>query len=233
MDWWKRDNVKHRNTSGTKIGVNPQTQFFSTPGGVYVYPVREMWDQIVNNKMPYAGGAPYIYVLEATGPVLDLAHYSAEDWSRDRAKLVRIINRIVEGNEAGMDAEELIQSWLSPKFRRAYDNVATPGGELWTVVKNAANLESTRRTGEKGAIAQFKTEKRLPWVWNGLLRALGYSAIVDRKGEKIIHPNEPVQAVFLKSNAFRTLDVVENPFSYEKQEKANRKARLKGEEPTE
>lgn len=205
--WWDKKSQKPRNASGLKIGVNPSTEFFSTPGGVYVYPIKEMWDAIVTGTLPYAGYAPFIYVLESTGPVLDLAHYANEDLSRDLAKLGPMIERLSAHNGA-MSPDEMIEMWTG--------RARSPGEKFWSAVKGIAQFESGRRTRDKGhagLAAMQRSEKSQPWVWNGILRALGYSAFIDRKGERIIHVNEPIQAVFLKPDAFRTLDVLRNPFA--------------------
>lgn len=46
--------------------------------------------------------------------------------------------------------------------------------------------------------------------WNGILRNLGYDGFADKSGRGIIHPAEPIQAVFLKKNVIKVLDVIHN-----------------------
>jgi hypothetical protein len=46
--------------------------------------------------------------------------------------------------------------------------------------------------------------------WNKLFRDMGYDGVVDRKGQEIIHPYEPIQAVFFHSGAFKVVDMVYN-----------------------
>lgn len=51
--------------------------------------------------------------------------------------------------------------------------------------------------------------------WNNLLRNLGYNGFVDRQGLGVIHQNEPTQAVFLTTKAFKVVDLILNK-SYER-----------------
>jgi hypothetical protein len=40
-----------------KVGINPRSTF-NTPLGIYTYPLKEMWKDIVNDTIPYAGKNP-------------------------------------------------------------------------------------------------------------------------------------------------------------------------------
>jgi len=46
--------------------------------------------------------------------------------------------------------------------------------------------------------------------WNNLLRKMGYCGFVDKLGKGIIHPNEPVQGVFLSKDAFKIEEKLRN-----------------------
>lgn len=70
------------NTSGAKIGINPNTIHSSTPNGIYAYPI----DYVLSRKLhvPYAGQRPFIWVLRATemSRMLDLQNVSQDDLMR-------------------------------------------------------------------------------------------------------------------------------------------------------
>lgn len=189
-----------RNVSGTKIGVNPRSVFAMTPGGIYVYPLREIWDDLVDGTIPFAGMQPFIYVLKATGSILDLGDYTKSDFDRDMNKITPIIWRLIDKQEdlEGFEPEDLIEEWAY------YSRLQTPGGEFWTVTNRlAVELANERKQQSK------KISLSTPWIWNSILRSLGYNGIVDR-GSGIIHDKEPIQGVFLKRDAFRVITVLKN-----------------------
>lgn len=43
-------------TDINKIGLNPSTTY-DTPLGIYTYPLKEIWNDFVNNEIPFAGGS--------------------------------------------------------------------------------------------------------------------------------------------------------------------------------
>jgi hypothetical protein len=78
---------ERHNTKGAKIGINPKSEFH-TPLGIYTYPV----DYVINHQMevPYAGGKPYIHVLQARGNILNLSTYDGGQYEADLKKLHKI-----------------------------------------------------------------------------------------------------------------------------------------------
>lgn len=198
-NWWKQGVPKNRNVSGHKIGINPKTESLTTPAGIYAYPLREMWNAVVRDHLPFAGSREFVFVLRGKG-LVDLSTYATTDFARDLNKLKPIIAQF------NPDTKELTKEWIG------LAEVKTPGGYIWSIVENLAEMISDRRAGydPTNVTSRFKSEKSKPWVWNGLLRALGYSGFVDRKGEKIIHFIEPKQALFLSTEAFNVIEVVRN-----------------------
>ena len=74
-----------KNTSGSKLGINPKSSY-NTPIGIYTYPI----DYVISRKgrVPFAAEEPFLYVVQATKPLLDLNNYSKSDFERDSKKLI-------------------------------------------------------------------------------------------------------------------------------------------------
>ena len=47
-------------------------------------------------------------------------------------------------------------------------------------------------------------------AWAVLLANIGYDSIADRSGKRVIHPAEPIQAVFLARRGYKVLEIIEN-----------------------
>jgi len=47
-------------------------------------------------------------------------------------------------------------------------------------------------------------------AWAVLLANIGYDSIADRGGNRVIHPAEPIQAVFLARRGYKVLEIIEN-----------------------
>ena len=75
-----------KNISGSKLGINPKSPWRDTPIGIYTYPVDYVLS--INGKVPFAGDAPFLYVVQSTKPLLDLNNYPEADFKRDSKKLI-------------------------------------------------------------------------------------------------------------------------------------------------
>lgn len=76
-----------------KIGINPKSRY-NTPNGIYAYPLKEMWHYVVNDRIPFAGEEPYVYLFKPKtkkGFVDDLYKYGSNDYDRDMEKLEKIL----------------------------------------------------------------------------------------------------------------------------------------------
>ena len=170
-----------------KIGINPFTKF-NTPNGIYTYPLKEMWKNVVNNTIPYAGERPLVYVVKLKskkGFVNDMyKDYGSNDYDKDMKKLIKLY-----GKNKNIDVESIISiATLEAKHKN-------PITSMWNV---------TRMLGEhlyKNNPAQG---------WNNILSKLGYTGFADKSGKGIIHHSEPIQAVFLTKEAFKVIGAIEN-----------------------
>lgn len=172
-----------------KIGINPLTEY-DTPIGIYTYPLKEIWNDIHNNSIPFGSGRRYVHVLQSILPVQDVASYTEAQYAKDKAHLQRIFDDTVH-KPTSYPNFELWEREAKPKGLAA--------AKLWNVSRNLADLIVKNSSNRHSAV-----------TWNGLLRALGYNAFSDKTGTGLIHPNEPIQTVFLTLKAFQQVEMLHN-----------------------
>lgn len=180
-----------------KLGINPKSEF-NTPNGIYAYPIKEIWDNIENRKssssVPYAGENPYIYVFKVKEEykdrfIDDAYKYNSKNFDDDLKKL--------EIYFSDMDKIELKQK-IQYAIERA--NIQNPFGIMWNITRVLSSQPKTNNWN-------YPNINR----WNYLFRkVLGYVGVADRKGQGIIHPSEPTQAVFFSTEGIEELEVVRN-----------------------
>lgn len=85
-----RSSKGQRAQSGAKLGINPKSGF-STPIGIYAYPVQQIWHQIdlPTHRIPFGGERPNIFVFENKSPerVATGSRYKLEDLKNDMKRL--------------------------------------------------------------------------------------------------------------------------------------------------
>lgn len=77
-----------RDLSGPKLGLNPRSKY-STPLGIYAYPLKIMWDTIKGySEIPFAAEHPNLYVFKPKDPskVLYNSKYTLADYQKDIKK---------------------------------------------------------------------------------------------------------------------------------------------------
>jgi hypothetical protein len=220
-------------TALPKIGINPRSPW-DTPIGVYAYPLREMYENIAANRIPYAGEAPYIQVLRSN-KITELSQYNDADLARDINKLrdkyieelcdclwdMRRHLRNPDFDDVKTAAENAISASDSSQgdaYDRAFDiamhtwseealHKDYPASKLWNITRWMANMLVNDRKKKQidSPIAPAKSV-----MWNALLRSLGYEGFSDKNGIGIIHENEPVSAVFLTGVAFTHVETIRN-----------------------
>lgn len=174
------------NVSGHKIGINPKSQF-STPNGIYCYPIEHIINVFKNESSDFATDRPFAYVIQSIGNLLIAPDYTEENLATDRAKLERL------------STEEKMNHYVNNAL------VDTPAGKLWAITRGIAMEQGrTKERVSRGVINLH------PNKWNKIFRDLGYSGFSDIKGERIIHDNEPTQCVFFARNAFKVLETIVN-----------------------
>ena len=227
-------------TSWPKVGINPQSSY-ATPIGVYCYPLGdgEMQRQIKDDEVPFAGKQPWINVLHLSAPDERTVYLNdpaarfqtlndhIADWLVERMPLYRDLSG--GGEPPPMTNKEMKKDII---FKRIYTYAAknalrsTPGGIFWAFSRLAALLVRYMVNDPEGSANKYKQGEldricytvnnivdeidNVPALWTRLMLDIGVDAVVDY-GDGIIHGNEPTQAVFFTTKAFRVVDRIFNP----------------------
>lgn len=175
-------------TNINKVGVNPQSNF-STPLGIYAYPLRAFWEDIENDKIPYAGDRPYVSLLlvKRNAKILN-NNYSYNDLDQDLLKLYKFCEekKLVESNR------EFVR--LKDDAYEKYSFESTkPVFYIWAITRYIAFLLTLSGEDNINHITKWSS------IFN---KVLGYDGAIDFRGWGFIHPNEPKQAVFFSIKAF-------------------------------
>ncbi len=110
LEPYKNDpNIYISFTKVDKIGLNPKSPY-RTPWGIYTYPLKEIWEEFdhINRhiSVPFAGDAPYIWVVKQTKGkfINDLySDYTSVDFDRDMDKLAELYaDKITNVDEASV-----------------------------------------------------------------------------------------------------------------------------------
>lgn len=211
-----------------KIGVNPNFNY-RNPIGVYCYPLRYVYKNKRLN-VRFAGKRPYIQVLKlniSENKILSNLNYNNQELSTDVDKLKKIFEvekthikvidrkRMFEEMKGYFDLSEtrmnilhdrllmyedfdfddvlLVAKVMSDSLQRIMLKKNSAISNIWCLSQVLASLLS----------------KNFVIEWNVLLRKLGYDMVLD-SGIGFIHTNEPAQAVFLISKAYKQVDTIAN-----------------------
>lgn len=149
------ENIFITYTKILKVGLNPRT-IFSTPAGVYAYPLNEVWKLYANKRtgsfeVPWAGNMPYVSVLKRKGKHIDDigVSYSSADYSKDIKTLYKYCIEKLQSvkfendtNNYKINKDLLIYEFLKVVFKQAskeaYSN--TIGGQFWNITRFASLL---------------------------------------------------------------------------------------------
>lgn len=208
-----------------KLGINPDNRY-NTPYGIYAYPLDEYLDKMRSSMdVPYAGKHPYIHVFTVKPEfsdrfIVDVYNYSSSDYDRDFKKLEQFAksltqmpyispNTHADPSELNDEEEKELIEKYSNVFnlhtymnKQSYPAVKNPFGTIWYYTRLLAQNAS------EFSIEYKKSEPTM--VWNVILRkVLGYCGICDR-GQGIIHPSEPTQAVFFSKECIEEIEVIRN-----------------------
>lgn len=124
---------KFHNARGHKIGIYPQSGY-DTPLGVYAYPLSYVLEK--NGLVEYGNRRPYMVILRARemDKVLDLARYTAEQYAKDKDKIVAEINATTAKWDSVEDRRKAVIAHIESQ---AYSQ--TPAGKLWNLTRAATN----------------------------------------------------------------------------------------------
>lgn len=193
-----------------KLGINPGSHY-NTPIGIYAYPGEYVLkttteygkkDSTLTMKaLPFAGGKPWANLFRARNGnnIVDLGTVDQNTVDQYYKKLADIIRPIIQKQNPQYSSDQYINDLKARA--KGYAKKNTVGGHFWYVVMSVADTISGRRQN--------------PIVWTELYRRMGIDGFVD-PGTGVIHPSEPIQAVFFGGNTVDLLDTVANKYSPEK-----------------
>jgi hypothetical protein len=118
---------KSPHTKGTKIGINP-TYSYGTPLGIYVYPVDYVL--MAQGNVPFAKDRAYMYVVQATGNMIDFSLYTERQMDED----VRKLHDIIVKNEN----YEFRFKHIVEKAKNSATNKSA-GGMIWNITRELAS----------------------------------------------------------------------------------------------
>lgn len=192
-----------------KLGINPGSKY-NTPLGIYAYPadyvVETTKGKYAMSELPFAGNQPYANIFQGRGNIVDLNTISLQDESIYNNKLWEYAKRLPEVDftkhyaAPGTDWPDIVDRTIDSADDYAKER-RLPGGRLWYTTWKLS-----------GYIATY-LKKHAPLVWNELFRqVLGIDGCIDT-GKGIIHPSEPVQAVFFSLGGTKLISTVQNKYS--------------------
>lgn len=170
-----------------KLGINPQSEWKTTPIGIYAYP---LWLIPINNKaiyniFPYGYSRQYAIFFKYSGSYLFSQNYTNEDLDKDLSKLSKIYD------------PEIVNDYL-----KEFDLESTsPFNILYRLTISLIN-----KTPEQQAFYKKSSIVK----WSTLFLDLGYNCIVDTKG--IIHHGEKIQSVFFSRKGISNVNIKYNSY---------------------
>lgn len=177
-------------TEVPKLGINPLSEY-DTPLGIYFYPVdyyvrivtKERWGNIPGKKLPFQHNTPYIQIFSYNGDQLDISNVSDEEYNR------------IMGELTDWFTPHMVE--IAEKISESEARVKSNGGRLWHIMYYLTIHDKSKWS---------------PHVnWNNLIRALGYTSVIDR-GKGIIHPNEPTQGFVADPTVITRLEQIQKSY---------------------
>ena len=194
-----------RMMGGLQTGIN-QGYRFGNPRGIYCYPLtREIYEQLVNDELPYVSKAEHIVVfeLQRTDKWLDVN-------AQDKYPNWLDICRQMTGNAKKMTGK------IDQIQKIDFDKILTTAeykGKHW-------NFSDGAKIYDFGFFLKkfFVGEVFFKWdsdgkevyrnkqavAWQKLIQSVGFVGIYD-EGESVLHPSEPTQLVALQVDALKTI----------------------------
>lgn len=186
-----------------KLGIYPRTNF-NTPAGVYGYVLTDkIYNQVVNDNIPFAGQRKYIYAftIKPDANVIKINEYSDTNQISDKdyqdalKKLKEFLSKTIKSKSN----EEFHKAVASMETAAQNSKAKTHFGRLWNITRILS-------------IRYVSPDSKPTSTWNLLLRYLGIDAVLDY-GAGLIHESEPIQGVVLKTNNMHDVRFLKNPNS--------------------
>ncbi|PNX49196.1 MAG: hypothetical protein BV459_00555 [Thermoplasmata archaeon M11B2D] len=183
-----------------KLGVNPKSNW-STPQGVYAYPIGKFADDIREylssgmgaiNVFPYAGDRPHVFVVKTnpSAKVMDLK--TGKFSEKEFLKKSKQLSAFLVANNYTEDDDDAMEYFYTASVDYDYTHKALYKALHVAIVRNAANASATTSIH-----------------FNKALRIAGFDAVEDR-GTNTIFNGEPWQIVYLTPKAYTIEESIYN-----------------------
>jgi hypothetical protein len=164
-----------------KVGMNPRSNF-DTPAGVYFYPLtREYFEKFRDNTLPFAGNRKYVGFVKINWDSGKWLTFGLNQDASDRElsdALFYIKENAQDPERVTYNAQGGGRHWGGGNSGKIFDL-------MWSLMKDDA----------------FYSEGKQTWIWNKVLKDLGYIGLYDA-GTGTIHPGEPTQLFALDNRAY-------------------------------
>lgn len=175
-----------------KVGINPGSDF-STPNGIYAWPkemIRQDGEHVIN--VPYAGNAPYVYVLKPTTPPKRASEFTELEILKGLA--------LVEAH---------YNTNLGLKKRDFNDLNYTPFKAFYEITKSYA-MRMSDKSGKKSL-----------WIneWRKMFVLAGIKSVFDDQSI-FVGSDEPMMVVFFTNDSYKSVDMLLNKH-YRKEDDPN------------
>lgn len=207
-----RDDIFISFTVIDKIGINPQSKY-DTPLGIYTYPLKEIFPKLTDKKassVPFAGEHPNIWVVKSNGKMLDLDNFSGSDLDKAKDSVVNFMKKVFQTQQKqgyrDVPDKSKQNQIITGLINNAIADARVPAapGQFWNLSRKLAEW-SVDNFGDMN-----KAAGKAPVQWNMIMRKVfGYDGVIDRDNG-IIHPSEPLQAVFFSKSAFEVVEKIRN-----------------------
>jgi hypothetical protein len=194
-----------RMMGGMQMGIN-QGYRFRNPRGIYCYPLtREIYEQLVNDELPYVSKAEHIVVFELQRTDkwldvssndkypnwLDICRQMTENAKKMTGKIDQSQN--IDFDQILRDAENEARHWDFSDGAKIYDFGFFLKQFFVGKVFFKKDAEGEDLYRDKQAVA-----------WQKFLQSVGFIGVYD-EGGSILHTDEPTQLVALQVDALKTI----------------------------
>jgi hypothetical protein len=207
-----------------KLGINPRYGFKETPQGIYSYPLTtDILKQLTIGKIPYAQNRKYIIIFSVRPEaVVYTVSWKTKD-TIPKEEYIEMAIALYSAPAAKLTGNTKYHEELLGQQR------SDPEGTSGTF----SLIEKTK--SYRNVIQRAKHQNELGWIWeltkglsnnavmwrSVLYNILDIDGVVDTLGSGVIHPAEPVQAVFFSKSAIKIEEMLPNTETPIKQGKRN------------
>ena len=191
-------------TSEDKVGINPSSSNQRNPIGIYTYSLLNILKQSRASDVPFAGEQPYIFIVKAKKPILNLHEYSHSNLIADMKKLLDYAKNNLKGENIDQKTTTNIISSMERLLNgnnSAYNNNnnGSPAGAfLFDTVKSIAKL--------------IDNKNFLMRINSIFVKVLNYQILNDPYGDVLGRGGvAQSQCVFLNRQALDVVEKLKNP----------------------